>query len=408
MLTDYMEESVYIENFGPIKKAEVLISKVTLLIGRQGTGKSAVAKLYSMFSWLEKSLMRHSLTIRHIEQYSRFRKEFCAYNNMEDYFKDDTVLRFNGVHFLFVFQNGELSISAKGDTDTLSISKVMYIPAERNILGSTDYPSRIKGLNRPMQTFSEEFAAAKINYKTGYIFPFENVKFEYDALNDLPKLRQNGDFEIRLSAGSSGFQSSLPMLLVSKNLTEMVRASSSHSELSPKERNALQREVMRIMEDKSLSEDVRIVSLRSVSSRFRYSRFVNIVEEMELNLFPDSQRGTLYELLAEVNTLSGNRLMLTTHSPYVVNYLTLAIKASELWEKAKVSDNKDTLTRISNIVPECSQIAFKDVAIYEMEDGTVRKLADCDGIPSDDNYLNTRLNDTNIDYDALLEIEDNI
>ena len=88
------------------------------------------------------------------------------------------------------------------------------------------------------------------------------------------------------------------------------------------------------MEDTPLSYERRMASLHSISSRFRYSRFINIVEEMELNLFPDSQRGALYERIADANVLPANKRKLTTHSPYLINYLTMAIKAHELTGKA--------------------------------------------------------------------------
>lgn len=67
--------------------------------------------------------------------------------------------------------------------------------------------------------------------------------------------------------------------------------------------------------------------LRNISSRFKYSRFVNIVEEMEQNLYPESQMNVLFDLLNDANKMDLNRLVLTTHSPYVINYLTLAAKA---------------------------------------------------------------------------------
>ncbi|MCI6523256.1 MAG: AAA family ATPase [Parabacteroides sp.] len=61
-----MKEELYIEHFGPIIEARVPINKITVLIGRQGSGKSTIAKLYSLFVWMEKSLMRHSLTKKYI------------------------------------------------------------------------------------------------------------------------------------------------------------------------------------------------------------------------------------------------------------------------------------------------------------------------------------------------------
>ena len=61
-----MKEELYIEHFGPIIEARVPINKITVLIGQQGSGKSTIAKLYSLFVWMEKSLMRHSLKKKYI------------------------------------------------------------------------------------------------------------------------------------------------------------------------------------------------------------------------------------------------------------------------------------------------------------------------------------------------------
>lgn len=235
--------------------------------------------------------------------------------------------------------------------------------------------------------------------------PFGEVNFEYDSLNDIPKLKHI-DYEIKLSAASSGFQSALPLLLVSKNLSNMVRDNSMKEELSGKEREALQKEVDLILGDNALSDDVKMASLRMLSSRYRYSRFINVVEEMELNLFPDSQKNVLYELVADAYQLTGNRLVMTTHSPYLINYLTLSVKAKQLAERAKGNDV--LLERICNVVPRSGMINADDLIIYELHDGTVDQLKDYEGLPSDDNYLNVRLRDTNIAFDDLLEIEEEL
>ena len=400
-------ETLHIKNFGPINNAIIDINKITVMIGEQGSGKSTVAKLYALFTWLEKALMRHSLTIQNVTGYSRFRKTYCAYNNINDYFKPDTELYFSGIHYYFAYKGDQLEITEtdSAQNDTFSISKVMYIPAERNILGSTDHPSRLKGLGGAMMTLLEEYDNAKIKNKNGYALPFGNAGFEYDLLNDLPKLRQ-ADFEIKLSAASSGFQSALPMLLVSKNLSEMVRDSSLNTDLSGKEQKALLKEVESILNDDTLSEEVRKASLRTLSLRYRYSRFVNIVEEPELNLFPDSQKNVLYELVAETNNQPDNRLMLTTHSPYIINYLAIAVKAGQIASKANGNDR--IMEHINAIVPLPSKTAENELSIYELSNGEANKLSVYEGIPSDNNFLNNKLNDTNLMFDKLLDIEENL
>ena len=49
-----MNERLIVKSFGPVKDLDIIFKKVTLFIGDQGTGKSCVAKLFSMFKWMEK------------------------------------------------------------------------------------------------------------------------------------------------------------------------------------------------------------------------------------------------------------------------------------------------------------------------------------------------------------------
>ena len=44
-----MNERLIVKSFGPVKDLDIIFKKVTLFIGDQGTGKSCVAKLFSMF-----------------------------------------------------------------------------------------------------------------------------------------------------------------------------------------------------------------------------------------------------------------------------------------------------------------------------------------------------------------------
>lgn len=98
--------------------------------------------------------------------------------------------------------------------------------------------------------------------------------------------------------------------------------------------------------------------------------------------------------------------MLTTHSPYLINYLTLAVKATQL--AAQASDNVELKNEIYKIVPPSSFINAEDLVIYELENGTVNELDNYEGLPSDENFLNKKLNDTNLTFDALLDIEERL
>ena len=57
-----MDEQLIVKSFGPVKDLDITFKKVTLFIGDQGTGKSCVAKLFSMFKWLEKVLSQKNIS----------------------------------------------------------------------------------------------------------------------------------------------------------------------------------------------------------------------------------------------------------------------------------------------------------------------------------------------------------
>ena len=139
--------------------------------------------------------------------------------------------------------------------------------------------------------------------------------------------------------------------------------------------------------------------------KFIPSFFINIVEEPEQNLFPTSQQKVINSLLEYNNALDSNKLIITTHSPYIIGYMTLAVKAMELFKKAK---KEEVRAQINEIVPQKSAISHDDLVIYELDekDGSIHKLDTYKGIPSSKNYLNSELSEKNELYAQLLDIED--
>jgi AAA15 family ATPase/GTPase len=128
------------------------------------------------------------------------------------------------------------------------------------------------------------------------------------------------------------------------------------------------------------------------------------VEEPEQNLFPSSQWQMLQSLLKLNNMNEGNKLILTTHSPYLINYLTLVVKASEVINQIKTVEQKNQL---DGIVPLNSIIHSSALSVYELTetDGTIIPLETFDGLPSDENALNTMLDKGNELFAQLLELQ---
>jgi predicted ATPase len=407
---------IKIKNFGPIKNGFangngfIEIKKVTVFIGDQGTGKSSIAKLFSTLSWIEKALVRGDVKENEVIRKGSFENKFCGYQNVKNYFDKagKTEIEYEGKAYSFTYRNKTFNVSKKTENGFL-VPKIMYVPAERNFVSAVDKPSLLKNLPSTLYTFLDEFENAKQSLKDSIRLPISDVSFEYDKLNKISHIKGN-NYKIRLSESSSGFQSFVPLFLVTKYLAESINKENdtSKNELSVETEKRIKQEIERILSNPNLSEEVKKASLEILSARFKNACFLNIVEEIEQNLFPTSQRKVLNSLLEYANLTKGNTLVLTTHSPYIVNYLTLAIKGNSVLEK--LSQTQETLkTNLNTIVPINSCIPFNDVAIYELTtQGEIVALESYEGIPSDDNYLNRFLSETNQLFDELLEIEESI
>lgn len=407
---------IRVKNFGPIKSGLqnndfIVMDKVSLLIGNQATGKSSVAKLFSTLTWLEKSLTNGDLKSNFVAEHKRFIKTYCAYQGINNYFKKNTSIEYIGKSYHFIYKNEKLEILYNKKNEAYLTPKLMYIPAERNFLSVIEKLQRVEGLPKALYTFLDEFELSKSSLNNSIRLPINNIEFEYQKQNKISYIKNN-DFKLRLHEASSGIQSLLPVFLVSRNLANSIieKKDNTIKQISVEKERRIKQEIRTILSNSKLSEEMKTILLERLSNIHQNLCFINIVEEIEQNLFPTSQRNLLYELLALNNLSEGNKLILTSHSPYILNYLTLVIKANAIKEQTNLNLlDKKLINKIENIVPFKSCVSSKQVNIYEFSDkGEIILLPNYDGIPSDSNYLNESLFETNELFDKLLEIEDAI
>lgn len=404
---------IRIKNFGPVKDASSVndgwidIKKVTIFMGNQGSGKSTVAKLISTFSWMEKVLTRGDFKDKEFTA-TKFRNKYCGYHRITNYFiKEQTEIYYEGDSYNFTYtKTGEFLISKAVNTSgTYSLPQIMYIPAERNFISMVNKPNLIKDLPDALLTFLTEYDNAKDSIKGTFNLPINHASLEYNKQNDIIFVKGEG-YKVRLMESSSGFQSIVPLYLVSQYLSDSVMDQANNSgKMSSDETKRFERDVADIWNNKSLTDAQRRIALSTLSSKFNKSAFFNIVEEPEQNLFPSSQWEIMQSLLAFNNSLQANKLIITTHSPYLINGLTIAVKVDIL--KNKATSKSDVIERINDIYPTDSSIHPDDIAIYEFdeESGSISLLESYQGLPSDDNFLNSMLEKTNDIFADLLEIQ---
>ena len=387
--------NITIRNFGAIKEhsAPIEIKKVTFFIGNQGSGKSTVAKLIATFMWIEKALFKESYNPQWFEKNNIFRDLFLSYHRLENYLKENTYIQYTGSAFSITYTEGQLSFEKK--QMAYALPQLMYVPSERNFISYMKSMRELKVASAALNDFLAAYTYAKEKV-TEMPLPINESYLLYDKNRDILYVKGD-DYRVQLSEASSGFQSLVPLFLVSDYLVNSVK--NKTEPMSIEERKRFEKQIKEIYDNPHFTEEQRRSAANALSEKFNKTSFVNIVEEPEQNLFPTSQRDMLYSLLKINNEIVDNKLIITTHSPYLVNYVSLAVEAGKL--KQGVIAEKGG--QLNEIVP----INADDLVIYQLkeEDGTIELLDSYEGIPSDENMLNLQIDETNNLFADLLDLK---
>ena len=348
--------------------------------------------------------------IKWFEKKNVLKNKFLPYHRLapmdkknDTYLKDNTAIEYQGDAFSIKYKDGLMSIT-KTENETYPLPQIMYVPAERNFLTYIKGSKELKLSSGSLQEFNTEYDNAKDEMKGAMKLPINNADIEYNKQYDNLYLKGN-DYKIEISDASSGFQSFVPLYLVSDYLANSVKSHSDNKEsMSVDERSRFKDDAQKILNNNSLTDEQKRLALSVLSSKFNKTAFINIVEEPEQNLFPSSQWQMLQSLLALNNMNNGNKLILTTHSPYLISYLTLLVKAGTLKSRIQTEDLKQELEKIVSLN---STIKSDDLSIYELDEnnGTIHALETYNGLPSDENKLNEKLEEGNELFAQLLEIQ---
>ena len=425
-----------IKNFGPIQEGFsendgfLEISPVTVICGNQASGKSTIAKIYSTCVWLEKKIDSEEYPKKITK--TAF-KDLLAYHKIDCYLKKETEIQYIGEACKISYINSKINIDSIKDADYIR-PKIVYIPAERNFCTSIENASSLKGLAKDTFDFLSDYMVAANSLKNAkYKLPLNGYEFRYDSKTNTSYVADDAkNYEIDIVNASSGLQSLSPMVLTSAYFSQFIAdEKNTNTEFSfdqekrwkdgmdkiGKQYNMPERSIQFLSEAlaqyKNKTEGV--VKLETERDKKIYkwliriinSRFINVVEEPEQNLYPESQAEVLYFLLQCFNTQSynttekiENKLLITTHSPYILAYLTQSAKAAALLERS-VPEKE-----INKIIPSKAAVSGYKITIYETKsDGTIKLLKPYKTLPSDENELNKALEEQNERFSDLLDLE---
>ena len=291
-----MIRKLIIRNFGAIKSADIDLKDYNVFIGEQGSGKSTIAKLITIFEENATNLFQ--------DKGFDLKPLFEEYN-IASYFNSDTYIHYIGESVTISYLQGKFDFAisegqAVGEREQI---KSLYIPAERFFVST-------------LLKFASIYEKAKKKYPD-YNVPIFNLLFQTNNSNETLLLKDS-DKTIPFKDASSGMQSVIPLLMVL---------------------------------DYAVEEK-------------EYSRFV--VEEPELNLFPQTQVKLLHQMIGKCK-----KLTITTHSPYLLSAFNNLIEANNV-----LNADISKAAEVYKLVPQACVLDFDNVGAYKIEGGEVLSILD--------------------------------
>lgn len=356
-----MKESIIIKNFGPLKEVEIDdIKPLTVFIGKSAGGKSIIMKVIVLMRYIYKMVNIRSYLKNAKITRSPFKLRFNSllHDGLKGMITAQTEIYYtveiNGNKYTLKYTNRGLQSDIKRPDKDLIFFKEAYVSGMRSLIPIwASKAVSVKGENLGFffhETFNDFNDATDVikEQKLEYL----NLKMKVRKSGNRPKLftiesLQNDAVPIELRYASSGIQTSAPLVAIVHYFAQ---------EFSFKD--AFQRSVLNYLYKQDL-----LTKFTLGINRNKLGKYVHIhIEEVELSLAPEDQRAFMSNLVEEVfHKNKKDRklgLMVSTHSPYIVNHLNVLLRAG-YFEKAR--ENYPFLEK-------------DDIAVYRVNEGKIISL----------------------------------
>ncbi len=327
--------TIRIKNVGPLKDTgEITLNKLMLIIGKQSSGKSTFMKVLCHCRWVEKTLMvdDDSSATDYCKDKKFLRSLMTFHRFNSDFFSSDSYIRYDG-DYITIEQNGDeadaVIIRKENFEDRRYNTKLCFIPSERNLI------SAVRNLDKT-------YKATELDVLLNYLLEWDEVKDFYSTKNplrlsvahniqyfndggaDLIYLSQNGK-KLPVFYASSGVQSAMPLEVMIERYSAVVG-----------ERASISKHDWRHIFDEMKNSNVEQGAIASKAGKAYYQSAQFFIEEPEQNLYPNSQKDLLLNIVKHLKKCNGKGncnscVVLTTHSPYILSVLNVLMAEAKLY-----------------------------------------------------------------------------
>ena len=425
--------TITIKNVGPIKEAELTLNKVNVFMGPQSSGKSTIAKIISYCTWVEKDVATSQSLKIYQENKTYFKDHLEIFHKIKGYFRADSYILYKSEVVEIKWENEKCSLNWV-DQYAYKRSKIAYIPSERNMVilpdarkvefGHSNIRSFLFDWFDARKKYTKEDSLPLLDLGVNYYFADSNIYEEDRVFGENDGI----EYDIALSNASSGLQSITPLIAMVDYLTywiykednksfeqeERQRKVSSHlidemvlkpffqkDTFTPNERNEKINEFNEKIHENNFEAKKHLTNYRKLlKNLFTTQNSQFIIEEPEQNLFPETQRDLTYHFLEKCLIKEGNRLTITTHSPYILYALNNCMLGGLVIDQIRNKEiEKEFLS--NEFLSKDSWINPQLVSIWEIEEGKIRRIQDKDNIISE-NYFDKKLTEITDEYYQIL------
>ena len=425
---------LHLKNIGPISIVDVDLQRYNVFIGPQSSGKSTIAKMISLCSWIEKrALTTLSEDVFSTDQ--EFLEHVEEYHKMHDYFNPSSILDYRSENIHISYTKRELTVKLLNKT-TYKRKKILYIPSDRNLVAMPRVDRLIMETNTNLRSFIFDWFEARGFYSNSHHLSILDLNMEYYFDKDAKKVSQdrivhtNGKtYDIALSDASSGLQSITPLTLLLNYFSNQYFA--DYGKTTSYEKEQEQKDLLErikqlypidALDHTSVDEtklakisaeyggDIHFVEhgksmFNSMERRFLYDMLTKpqetnfVIEEPEQNLFPSTQAQLVNYLLRVCNeTGLQHSFTLTTHSPYILTQLNILLFAGMLEKQGKTEMVKKIVEPLSIIEPNV-------LGVYAVQDdGTIKSIIDEETGMISQNYLDSVSEELSVKFQQLYRL----
>lgn len=374
-------------NVGPVKDAEIELKRFNFFIGPQSCGKSTVAKILSTCCWLEKEIST-TMNENAIEDAGSFVSLMEDFHKMIDYFEEDSEIEFETDVIRISLKGNEFKVVLKNQ-ELYKREKICYIPSERNAVtlpelqgfefGQTNLRSFLFDWYNAREFYIEENKTDILNLGVRYYYDPSEQKYK-DRIEHV-----NGKtYKIPLGSASSGLQSVVPLQIMMQYYTNQyfntfAERTSFDSDAKTRliQNRVVDKYVLSVVSpgfnpldrSKLIKEQNDKIHEGNPEARALLKKYIEeldrltvpvrtsfIVEEPEQNLYPFTQIDLLEAIVKLCSDERGHSCTLTTHSPFILNYLNVLIE------------------RYYKNIPNLIGLNPEELGVYSVTDGRLSDL----------------------------------